>query len=162
MSVQNGVLVRPTFTGRYRCAKRGGGGTVANAAVHTLWNSNATRDFWLVYLSVFREDTLNTYRMSRVSTRGTSGSTLAPDIDMDTLGFTVPIAALDMGAYTVQPTFETPPMQYFTDYLNNGSGIEIRYETNGKGIRIPAGTGLCVWQVSAAGGTVNSSFAWDE
>jgi hypothetical protein len=138
---------------------------VVNDCIGALWNPHATKSISVISVARSRSvgGALGVYAQ-RITTKGTPGSTITPDIDNDLDRLLAPIsgAVLDLGPYSVQPTPQTPNLFRFpTTQVSAVNGIaELWFGENG--IEIPHGTGLGVFQGNATATTEALSFVWDE
>jgi hypothetical protein len=150
--------------GRYGVAGRSG--TTAATIDHcygALFNPHATKDIFVILATYAKITGSQTTYAQRTSTRGTVGSTVTPDIDNDFDRLLAPIsgAVLDLAAYSVQPTRQGPDCFRFINAQSN-AGVIHELWFGDLGLRIPAGTGLGVFQGTAAAGQCDLTFIWDE
>lgn len=150
---------------------RASGRSTANAAtidhvVAILWNQHATKMIHLreVHFYVAATGTGPNPGLIRTTTRGTPGSTVTPDIDNDALGLLAPIsgALLDLGAYSVQPTLQKP-YKIVTDVNAGIPGGGFAWVFGGIGIRVAAGTGVGIGQITGASIPASDvTMVWEE
>lgn len=84
----------------------------------------------------------------RITTRGTPGSTVTPDLDNDYARVLTPSsgAVLDLAAYSVQPTVAGPYMHRFNNSNVAGGAISWVFKHP---IIVPGGTGLAIVTTAA-------------
>jgi hypothetical protein len=149
---------------RYAVSARSGTTTTANNDCYgALWNPHGTKDIVVISLTTCKVSGANALYAQRITTRGTVGSTVTPDIDNDFEALLAPVsgAVLDLAPYSVQPTRAAPNFfRLLTSQSNAGPTQELWF---GEGLTIPAGTGLGVFQgLSGTTGQFDLTFVWDE
>lgn len=137
----------------------------ADHAICALWNASSSRRIVVRELGIFKTGAgtaADSLYLSRISARGTAGSTVTPDIDndwaadLDDPSGTV----LDLAAYSAQPTVATPPLWGWAAAAVAASGI---IWPCARGISVPGGTGLALCQRAATAWPVSEVFfVWDE
>jgi len=134
----------------------------ANSPVGALWNPHATKSITVVDATLGKTTGQTAVYAGRITTRGTPGSTITPDIDNDWQRLIAPIsgALLDLAAYSVGPTLAGPDMWRFMASQNVAGNVEEVWL--GDGVMIPAGTGLGFFITTAVATTVELSVVWDE
>jgi hypothetical protein len=138
----------------------------ANACHGVLWNSHATMDIYVRQITTARLTTVGSEAnyAQRVSARGTpAGGAFVADIDNDFERLAAPISGtlLDVAAYSVEPTRSGSAwFRLMTSQPLVGPTQELYFD--GDGLRIPASTGLGVFQVAATATRFDLSFIWDE
>ena len=122
-----------------------------------LWNASTTKQIYVLELSMenFTATSLSVLALQRTSTKGTPGSTITPDIDNDRDRSVAPVSTtvLDLGDFTVAPTFQGPRMMRWV-VPSDGGSLAVVFSTP---IAVPQTTGLGVELVS---GTANIETAW--
>jgi len=147
-----------------------GGRTAATTAttgdaIATLWNPSTTKPIWLISYQYVTIDAVNSGRHSyqRITTRGTPGSTITPDIDNDWEKYAAPAsgALIDLAAFSVQPTLATP----FTArwHVPTGTGEMPVFFYPIRPVKIPPGTGFAATNPQASiAGAGDVTFEWME
>jgi hypothetical protein len=110
-----------------------------------LWNPSTGKRIILLEIHLAKTvATVDNQGIQRITTRGTPGSTVTPDIDNDDNASLAPVsgALLDLAAYTVQPTLAGPNKQRWNLPAAIGAGVMWVFGT--EGLTIPAGTGIAV------------------
>jgi hypothetical protein len=149
---------------RYAVSARTGNTAVTiDHCYGALWNPHATKAIVLISLVTSKITGMNATYAQRITTKGTVGSTVTPDIDnhFDRLQAPVSGAVLDLAPYSVQPTRAGPDsFRIATSQNNAGATQDIWFS---KGLTIPAGTGLGIFQgLAGTAGQFDLSFVWDE
>lgn len=153
----------------YTCRGRSAAtAATADHAISALWNPHSTQRIKLVALSVFKQGGAgaagDSFRLRRISARGTAGSTVTPDIDHHSMAAVAPVsgALLDLAAYSVQPTLiATSDLGIgWTAPAVQGAGLV--YPIPG-GIEIPPGAGIAIVQVAATAWPASEiTYSWME
>lgn len=119
----------------------------ADHAIAAVWNPHATKRISLLELAIFAAAAPGAaagFYLRRISVRGTAAAAAAPGIPNSYQGDTAPVSgwALDLGAYTVQPTLAAGAgIGYgFVFAAVAASGIVLPL----RGIEIPPGAGLAL------------------
>ena len=150
--------------GRYGLGARTG--TTAlniNDCVAAVWNPHATKDLNIILMTFARTANVVGCYAQRITTRGTPGSTVTGDIDNDFDRLLAPISGLELNlaAFSVQPTRAAPDYFRFMPTQNNpGPTQELYFGEDG--LKIPAGTGLGLFQTTGTAGSGDISVVWDE
>lgn len=140
--------------GQNRYAVRGRtAATVATAghAIAGVWNPHSTKRIEMYELMLFKTavgTAADAIQLQRATARGTAGSTVTPVIANDENRDIAPVSGflLDLAAYSVQPTLESPGFKPWVAPAVAGAGIVLPIP---EGIVIPPGAGLIVVQVAA-------------
>ena len=132
-----------------------GGRSLATAATSNhcgaqLWNPSTTNACWVAAISLAQTAaTISNVSIKRSTARGaTPTATVTPTIasDMDRAIIPPTVAVLELATFTTQPTLEGVPLWSWNNPAAIGSGFVIPFETKDlHGIKIPPGTGLCVY-----------------
>ena len=127
------------------------GGRSANTAATAghvaaaLWNPHATKLLRLKEIWVYKTvGTADNHRLSKITTRGTPGSTVTPDADncWSPNKIAPPSGALlDLAAYSVQPTVESPGLANANLPGTVGSGFIWTFDSP---YYVEPGTGISV------------------
>jgi len=148
----------------------GGRGVVtaatANLVGAELWNPHASISLYVTAVWVAQTaGTVNNPYLKRSSARGaTPNNTVTPTIenDWDRLQAPPSGALLDMGTFGTAPTLVGTPLAAANAPAAAGSGYMLPF-VPGRGIRVPAGMGLCVYTpVAVALQPMDVTFFWDE
>jgi len=135
--------------GRYAISGRSTAtAATANHAGAAVWNASAVRQIKVVEIWWFkRVATADNIALQRITVRGTPASTVTPDIDNDLEKVVAPVSGfvLDLGVYSAEPTFSTPPLAQTNLPASLGAGFIWVFS----GIWIPAGTGLALYTPDA-------------
>lgn len=144
----------------------------ANHAIAALWNNDSTKRIGLIEVGIYESGTTGrVFILNQITTRGTPGSTITPDADnnWDNDGEAPPSGALlDLAAYTVQPTLQTPGLfgvETTVQTGSEGSGYVWAFQASGGGrdFELPAGEGLAITQLTAAITAISEVyFVWEE
>lgn len=154
-------------TARYAVASGAAFATDAGEACAALWNPHASLSLYVVWAGIGHLNALvgGTFRLSRISSRGTAGATVTPDADNAFDRHAVPPsgALLDVGNYTVAPTEAGPEIWRFRYIEGANSYVSRAYPNKRKHypVEVPAGTGLC-WFCDVALVNGLACFRWDE
>jgi hypothetical protein len=153
-------------TGRYGVGGRNAvTAATINHCIGALFNPHATKSIYVILFTYTKiSGAASDIRyVQRITTRGTPGSTITPDIDNDYDRLLAPIsgAVLDLAAYTVQPTLAAPDLFRPKTLADTPGGIEELYFGE-QGICLPAGTGIGLFQGAATPVVADLSFVWDE
>lgn len=135
-----------------------------NHAAAALWNPSSAfnisvREIWIVKTVA----TADNHAIAFITTRGTAGSTVTPDIDNDYARQSPPPsgALLDLAAYSVQPTLQSPPLARRNLPATVGSALY--FDFRDYPILVRAGQGLCVYTpVATILQASDFTFTWDE
>lgn len=117
----------------------------ADHAAAAIWNPHASISLFVKEIAVVKTvATADNHGLIRTTTRGTAGSTVTPDADNDDnrRGTNGPGALLDLAAFTVQPTLQTPYLARSNLAAAIGAGFIWVFDESG--IEVPAGTGLAI------------------
>lgn len=134
-------------------------------AVAALWNPDTAKRIKLLELGLFKAGAgaaNDGLYLTRITARGTPGSTITPDADNAWSGDDVPSsgALVDLAAYSVQPTRATPPLWGWIAAAVAASGV---IWPTPRGIWIPPGTGLALCQRTATAWPISEVyFCWEE
>lgn len=145
------------------------GFTVATAAsaddvIAQLWNPDSLKSIRVIEMGLFKAGagTANdSIYVDRSSARGTQSVTVTPDADNAWEADDVPAsgALLDVD-FSAEPTLKGNPMFGWVAAAVAASGF---IWPTPRGIRVPAGTGLCICQRAAtAWPTSEAYFVWEE
>lgn len=150
---------------RYAVTGRNAAGTNNNRQ-GALWNPSSAKPLWVESFLYATQDTNKTmsYTLRRITTRGTPGSTVTPDIDNDYDKALAPPsgAVLDLAIYTVNPTEETAPYMEQVkgaDTTTAGCGFILEFDPP---LKIPPGTGLLVRNAGDPTSVGDMTFVWTE
>lgn len=140
----------------------------ADHAIAAMWNPHSTQRIKLVSLACFKQGGAgaagDSWRLRRISARGTAGSTVTPDIDHHSEAAVAPVSGvlLDLAAYSVQPTLVTTSDFGLGWTAPAVQGAGIVYPIPG-GIIVPPGAGVAIVQVAATAWPASEiTFAWLE
>jgi hypothetical protein len=137
----------------------------ADHAIAALWNPDSLKRIKVFETGIFKTaggTAGDSLYITRITARGTAGSTVTPDADNAWDADDVPAsgALLDLAAYSVQPTLGTPRM--FGWVASAGAGAGIIWPTP-RGISIPPLGGLALVQRAATIWPVSEVyFCWTE
>lgn len=149
--------------GRYSVGGRNAAtsATIGNC-VATLWNPHATKDIYVVRFSMAGVSSDGKIELRPSTARGTPGSTVTPGIDNDAELLLAPIsgALLDLAAYSVEPTLQSPARWRYA-YGGNVAGGMAQIPLD-NGVRVPAGTGVSLILLNNAADIKDLTFEWDE
>lgn len=119
----------------------------ANHVAAQLWNPDGTRSLWVVEIHVQKTAaTIDHHAIQRSSARGaTPTATATPDLDNDFEREITPDtgAVLELATFGTQPTLAGPDM--YKGILPAAVAGAVQYVFPGNGIKVPFGTGLCVF-----------------
>ena len=150
------------------------GRTVATAAtadhaIASLWNPHASQRIKIVSFALFKNGGAGTagdsFRLRRITARGTAGSTQTPNISNHSTRGVGPVsgALLDLAAFSVQPTLEASSVDMgigYTPPALQGAGIVLPIPG---GIELGPGAGVAIIQVAATiWPTSDITFSWLE
>ena len=126
--------------------------------VAVLWNPSANRTLYVSQVAFFGEGM--SVNVSRVTTRGTPGSTVTPDADNAFSRQAAPPsgAELNLADFSVAPTRVPPGLKQFRIGNIAGSGFDIwiaRFE-------VPPGTGCCIEYISGTAVSRSVYYRWWE
>jgi hypothetical protein len=135
-----------------------------NNAAAILWNPSSTKRLWVLafeWCEVVAGSAIGNF--IRVSTQGTPGSTITPDVDNAWEQDIAPPSGvvLNLAAYSVQPTFQGPLMRRIR--ITNAPGFGGMWTFDDPGICVPPGTGFGL--MTAEGSLIpdgDCSFTWQE
>lgn len=147
----------------YAVAGRGVTAATINHCIGALWNPHATKSIYVIVACLSTEGGSPLRYVQRITTKGTPGSTVTPGIDNDLDRLLAPIsgAVLDLAGYSGQPTLAPPDFFRFMPAQSNpGPTHELYFGEDG--LRLPAGTGLGVFQGTGVATTASLTFWWDE
>jgi hypothetical protein len=137
-------------------------GAGADAVGCALWNPHATMDLTVDEIHFFNTTaTVSNPGVVRTTTRGTVVNSVTPDIDNHNERLLAPItgALLDLD-YSADPTVAGPYLQRYNIPAVIGSGMMLVF---GRGIRVPAGTGLALASpVAVALTAMDVTYVWHE
>lgn len=145
--------------------------TSANEPLGALWNPSGTRRIRIAAISCFIGDFMSTpgdrLLISRISARGTPGSTVTLDEDSAGDGSSAPPsgAVLDLAEYTVLPTLLPPPLlPPFTPQGGSGGEGGGFYVPFPRGLTVPPGAGVCIHMTVGEnmGGQWETSFEFED
>lgn len=136
----------------------------ANHVAATLWNPSSAfniyvREIWIVKTAA----TADNHQLNFSTTRGTAGSTVTPDIDNNYQRQAAPPsgALLDLAAYSVQPTLQTPALAVRN--LPATVGSYLVFDFRDVPIMIRPGQGLSIsTPVAVILKASDFTFIWDE
>jgi len=134
---------------RYHVGGRWAAPSVGSEPYAVFWNTSTTKQLYVQRLVVENDHATIAANMAiqRVSTRGTAGSTVTPDIDNDAERAVAPGSGvlLELADYTVLPTFQGPRMTRPIISPRGGS-LEWRFsDRRGRGgLAVPQSTGLLI------------------
>lgn len=123
-----------------------------NHAIAAIWNPHATQRICVTEIGLTKQGGAGTagdaIYVTRISARGTAGSTVTPGIAQDHGRSIAPPSGflMDLAAYSVQPTLDGVGMRGFTLAAVQASGLIIPLP---RSIELPAGTGLAICQAAA-------------
>jgi hypothetical protein len=127
-----------------------------------LWNPHATMDLTVDEVHFFNTvATVSNPGLVRTTTRGTTVTTVTPDIDNHDERLLAPItgALLDVD-YSADPTIAGPYLYRVNLPAVIGSGMMWVFS---RGIRVPAGTGLAIGSpVAVATTAMDVTYVWHE
>ena len=151
------------------------GGPVATAGADecfsALWNPSSTRRIKMLSCTLYMRDfdiAGNTFYVTRITARGTPGSTVTPNADNSREGDSAPPsgALLDLAEYSAQPTRASPELKSPFAFPAGASGAEgsgFLFEAP-RGIWIPPGTGvaICEKNGNTFGGNWDTGFVFED
>lgn len=147
-----------------------GGRTAASAATANhvgaqFWNPSSSRSVYVTAVSWFQTvATVSNPAIQRSSARGaTPTTTVTPDIDNNWDRDVAPASAavLELATFSSQPTLAGPDLFKANLPAAIGSGFLVPF--TGRGIKVPAGTGLCVYTpVAVILQPADCTFFWEE
>lgn len=147
-----------------------GGRTAATAATANhvgaqMWNPSSTRSIYITAVAWFQTvATVSNPSIQRSTARGaTPTATVTPDIDNNWDRDVAPASAavLELATFGTQPTLATPPL--FSSNLPAAIGSGFLVPFSGRGIKVPAGTGLCIYTpVAVILQPADVTFWWEE
>lgn len=138
-------------------------GATANAVVAGIWNPHTTQRARIAEIHIVAQGAAptagNSLNIRRSTARGTSTSTVTPDIDNDIQRMSAPGSGMTLDlTYSVQPTLDASVLWQWNLAAVVGSGVILPME-----VSIPPGTGLCICQIAATvTPACDISIAWRE
>lgn len=138
-----------------------------NNGIAALWNPSTTRRIKVLEAGVYKNGITGIrVRLTRVSARGTPGSTVTPDADNSWEGGDdVPAsgALLDLAAYTVQPTIMGTSLNSSLTSNASGSGGTGYVWTSPEGWWVPPLRGFAILTLQANAWPISEVyFVWEE
>lgn len=137
----------------------------ADHAICALWNGSGSKRIKVFEFAIFKAGAgaaNDSFKIERITTQGTAGSTVTPDADNSIEADATPDsgAVLNLAAFSAQPTRSTPALYGWVAPAVAGAGLIIPFP---RGISIPPGTGLAVTQRAAtAWPTSEVSFGFED
>lgn len=136
----------------------------ANHVAATLWNPSTAFNIYVREIWVTKTvATADNHQLNFTTTRGTAGSTVTPDIDNNYERQVAPPsgALLDLAAYSVQPTLQTPALA--ARNLPATVGSFLVFDFRDKPIMVRPGQGLAIGTpVATVLQPSDFTFVWDE
>lgn len=136
----------------------------ANHVAAALWNPSTAFNIYVREIWVTKTvATADNHQLNYITTRGTAGSTVTPDADNDFSRAAVPPsgALLDLAAYSVQPTLQTPALDRRNLPATVGSAL--LFDFRDYPVMVRPGQGLAVGTpVATILQASDFTFVWDE
>lgn len=139
-----------------------GASTTAGEPAAVLWNPSGSISLLVTSFTIGNAAAANiSMTIQRVTTRGTAGSTVTPDLDNDFARQGTPAsgAVLDMGDYTAAPTTDASVLHRYRVPSIQGSEVDRGLP---EPIEVPPGTGLAVIDNTGVIAGINVCVEWDE
>lgn len=146
-----------------------GGRSAATAATQNhvaaaLWNPSTAfniyvREIWITKTAAV----VDNHAIAFITARGTAGSTATPDADNDYSRQNAPPsgALLDLAAYSVQPTLQSPPLT--RNNLPATIGAFLFFDFRDVPVMVRPGQGLAIYTpVAVVLQASDFTFVWDE